>query len=283
MKHLNLLLAAVALLGLSLTGRASDIVEVIPLTDRIIMVHFDDGYVRHHQKGEARNNEWVIQDPLNVALATQLGSYTISSADDSNFGGGVQPSDIGRKSKGTDFTWLCQDYNDEVGCINSDADHAKEHWIYLYLDNPMQAGSTYTITTGDLAANGNSYELLYDPKLVSSRSEAVHVNMIGYAPAAPKKYGYVYHWTGEKGGLDLSSYAGATFWLVNTADNSVAYSGNIAFRKAANNVETGQPDDTPDDNFLGAEVYEADFSILRYSRRVPLGRGRHRQFVSLRD
>ena len=260
MKHLNLLLAAVALLGLSLTGRASDIVEVIPLTDRIIMVHFDDGYVRHHQKGEARNNEWVIQDPLNVALATQLGSYTISSADDSNFGGGVQPSDIGRKSKGTDFTWLCQDYNDEVGCINSDADHAKEHWIYLYLDNPLQAGSTYTITTGDLAANGNSYELLYDPKLVSSRSEAVHVNMIGYAPAAPKKYGYVYHWTGEKGGLDLSSYAGATFWLVNTADNSVAYSGNIAFRKAANNVETGQPDDTPDDNFLGAEVYEADFS-----------------------
>ncbi|MGB3778098.1 MAG: cellulase N-terminal Ig-like domain-containing protein, partial [Tunicatimonas sp.] len=260
MKHLNLLLAAVALLGLSLTGRASDIVEVIPLTDRIIMVHFDDGYVRHHQKGEARNNEWVIQDPLNVALATQLGSYTISSAGDSNFGGGVQPSDIGRKSKGTDFTWLCQDYNDEVGCINSDADHAKEHWIYLYLDEPMQSGSTYTITTGDLAANGNSYELLYDPKLVSSRSEAVHVNMIGYAPAAPKKYGYVYHWTGEKGGLDLSSYAGATFWLVNTADNSVAYSGNIAFRKAANNVETGQPDDTPDDNFLGAEVYEADFS-----------------------
>ena len=260
MKHLNLLLTAVALLGLSLSGHASDIVEVIPLTDRIIMVHFDDGYVRHHRKGEARGNEWVIQDPLNVALATQLGSYTISSSDDANFGGGVLPVDIGRKSKGTDFTWLCQNYNDSVGCINTDADHAKEHWLYLYLDNPMQPGNTYTISTGELAANGNSYELQYDPKLASSRSEAVHVNIIGYAPTAPKKYGYVYHWTGEKGGLDLSPYAGATFWLVNTADNSVAYSGTIAFRKAANNVETGQPDDTPDDNFLGAEVYEADFS-----------------------
>ncbi len=260
MKHLNLLLTAVALLGLSLAGRASDIIEVIPLTDRIIMVHFDDGYVRHHQKGEARSNEWVIQDPLNVALATQLGSYTVSSSDDVNFSGGVLPIDVGRKSKGTDFTWLCQSYNDSVGCINTDADHAKEHWIYLYLDNPMQPGNNYTISTGELAANGNSYELRYDPKLASSRSEAVHVNMIGYAPTAPKKYGYVYHWTGEKGGLDLSPYAGATFWLVSTSDNSVAYSGTIAFRKAADNVETGQPDDTPDDNFLGAEVYEADFS-----------------------
>ena len=254
------LLLGVALLGQSLSGYASDIVEVIPLTNRIIMVHFDDGYVRHHQKGEARTNEWVIQDPLNIELATQLGSYTISSSDDSNFSGGVLPTDIGRKSKGTDFTWLCQSYNDSVGCINTDADHAKEHWIYLYLDNPMLPGNTYTISTGELAANGNSYELLYDPKLASSRSEAVHVNMIGYAPSAPKKYGYVYHWMGEKGGLDLSPYAGATFWLVNTSDNSVAYSGTIAFRKAADNVETGQPDDTPDDNFLGAEVYEADFS-----------------------
>ena len=254
------LLLGVVLLGQSLLGHASDIVEVIPLTNRIIMVHFDDGYVRHHQKGEARGNEWVIQDPLNIDLATQLGSYTISSSEDGNFSGGVLPIDIGRKSKGTDFTWLCQNYNDSVGCINSDADHAKEHWIYLYLDNPMQVGNTYTISTGELAANGNSYELLYDPKLASSRSEAVHVNMIGYAPTAPKKYGYVYHWMGEKGGLDLSPYAGATFWLVNTSDNSVAYSGTIAFRKAADNVETGQPDDTPDDNFLGAEVYEADFS-----------------------
>lgn len=259
MNHLNKLLLNL-LVGLSASGYASDIVEIIPLTDRIIMVHFDDGYVRHHQKGESRSNEWVIQDPLNVLLATQLGSYTISSSDDPNFSGGVLPTDIGRKSKGTDFTWLCQNYNDSVGCINTDADHAKEHWIYLYLDQPMREGSTYTISTGALAANGNSYELRYDPKLASSRSEAVHVNMIGYAPSAPKKYGYVYHWTGEKGGLDLLPYAGATFWLVSTADNSVAYSGTIAFRKAANNVETGQPDDTPDDNFLGAEVYEADFS-----------------------
>ena len=76
------LLLGVALLGQSLSGYASDIVEVIPLTNRIIMVHFDDGYVRHHQKGEARGNEWVIQDPLNIELATQLGSYTISSSDD---------------------------------------------------------------------------------------------------------------------------------------------------------------------------------------------------------
>ena len=177
-----------------------------------------------------------------------------------NFSGGVLPTDIGRKSKGTDYTWLCQSYDTIVGCTNTDADHAKEHWIYLYLDQPMQPGSTYTINTGNLAANGNSYELLYDPKLASSRSEAVHVNIIGYVPSAPRKYGYVYHWTGGKGGLDLSSYAGNTFWLVNTADNSVAYSGTIAFRKAADNVETGQPDDTPDANFLGAEVYEADFS-----------------------
>ncbi len=41
------------LVNLSLAGfaQASELLEVLPLTDQIIMLHFNDGRVIHHQRG----------------------------------------------------------------------------------------------------------------------------------------------------------------------------------------------------------------------------------------
>ena len=45
-----------------------------------------------------------------------------------------------------------------------------------------------------------------------------------------------------------------------TSDGTVAFTGQTAFRKAADNVETAWANQTPNGNFLGSDVFECDFS-----------------------
>jgi hypothetical protein len=56
----------------------SNILDVQPLTDRILMVHFKDGYVEHHKKGQPRSQEIVITDPLDLGAATRLMTRSIA-------------------------------------------------------------------------------------------------------------------------------------------------------------------------------------------------------------
>ena len=67
------------------------------------MLHFDDGYVVHHTRGQKRSDERVIVSPLDTAAASRSASYEISSADDPGYQQPRRPVQIGRKSKGTDF------------------------------------------------------------------------------------------------------------------------------------------------------------------------------------
>lgn len=255
-----LCLAALVVLFSCVYAKASDVVEVRPLTNQIIMVHFDDGYATYHKMGQKRSNETVTVIPLDQSKASLAASYSITSPDDPAFSSAANPTQVARKTKGTEFTWICEWDASVNGCVNKVHDHVKEHWVYITLPNPMKSGKTYLIQTGSLAGNGNSWTIDYNDH--STRSDAVHVNILGYNPSAPAKFGYVYQWMGDGGGLDLSSFANNDFYLVNQATGSVDFSGKIAFRKSASNDETSQTGDTPDNNFLGAEVYECDFSTF---------------------
>ena len=241
----------VALAALASPAVASDVVDVRPLTDRVILVHFDDGHVEHPGLGEPRSQATVVVDPLDVDAASRPGSYSID---------GAAPAEVGRKSKGTDFAWFTDRWVDGRA-VNDRPDHAKEHWVYLVLDEPMERGRTYTVDTGDLAANGSSWEVTFDER--EAQSEAVHVNLIGYVPSAPEKFAYVYHWMGDLGSLDLGPYEGNAFHVVDVGTGEVALGGELAFRKAADNPETFHASDSPPHgNFLKADVYECDLSAL---------------------
>ncbi|NJK85611.1 MAG: hypothetical protein HC906_06250, partial [Bacteroidales bacterium] len=165
--------------------------------------------------------------------------------------------DIGRKTKGAEFTWICNNYS-SIGCSRDGNTHIDEHYIYLFLDKALKPGKTYTVYTGELAENIKSIQFTYDEKML--RSDAVHVNQIGYSPLSPAKYGYIYHWMGDKGGIDLSGYAGNEFKIIDYKTHEVVYTGNIDFRKSADNSETYQEQDQYTKNFLGSEVYECNFS-----------------------
>jgi hypothetical protein len=239
--------------------KASDLVEVLPLTNQILMLHFDDGYAIYHKKGQARSNESVVVEMLNTMEAVKPLNYLLRSVDDANYTEGKNPTNIGRKTKGVEFTWMCKNWAN--GCVNPGPDHVEEHWIYLYLPQAMQSGKTYLLQTGTLANNGSQWTFTFDEQ--KQRSEAVHVNQIGYTPGASDKYAYVYHWAGDKGGISFSSFSGKNFYLLNLANNQIVFAGKLVFRKNKTNAETGQAIETPSANFLAADVFECNFSAFK--------------------
>ncbi len=116
---------------------------------------------------------------------------------------------------------------------------------------------------------------------VGDLSDAVHVNLLGYRPDAPAKFGYVYAWEGDGGSLDVKPLVGKTFRLLDARTGGPAFTGKIAFRKDRANPETQQVNETPGGNFLGADVAECDFSAYKTPGQVVLevdGVGRSKLF-----
>ena len=219
------------------------------MTNKIVLVHFDDGSVTYP------NTLNVIR--LNVSDAENKSKWSFASSDDADFQPSLNPVSIGRKSKGTEFikvpTWSTSaNAYDPQG-----KPWASEHWIYLVFDQEMKPGNSYSLNSGTLANNGSEWSFVYEEK--NLRSEAVHVNTLGYAAHAPK-YGYIYQWMGSLGNLDLSSSIGKKFWIYKDGADLPVKEGTIQKRKSATNAETSQPSDTPNKNFLDAEVDDCDFS-----------------------
>jgi endoglucanase len=258
-------------------AQGSELIDILPLTERIVLLHFDDGHVIHHARGQKRSDEKVVVSPLDTVLASQPASYEIASDDDPAYGKPRRPVQIGRKSKGTDFAWFVDKW-ENGRAVNTRPDHAKEHWLYLFLPEPMRRAKTYAVNTGSLAANGSRWELTFDER--RCRSEAVHVNLLGYVPAAPEKFAYVYHWMGDKGSLDLKPYAGRPFEVIDQKSERPVLHGRLVFRKPSTNPETYQKiDSPPDGNFLKADVYECDISgLTRPGRYVVSVEGVGRSF-----
>ncbi len=245
---------------------AQETIDVRPLTDRVLMVHIDEGYVQHAVAGQVRKQATAFVNPVNVNLATQPNQYQLSSPTDPAYTAAKSPTSLNRKSKPTDFAPLCEVYEVQpfygvIGCANNSPDHVMEHWIYLRLAQALQGGQTYRLTMSAGVIGGQrEIEFVFDEQQL--RSDAIHVNNIAYSTAAELKYGYVYHWLGDGGSLDLSAYDNNAFGLIDVSSGQVVYSGNLKFRKDEFAQESARGDvtETPNNNFLGAEVYECDFS-----------------------
>ncbi len=89
------------------------------------------------------------------------------------------------------------------------------------------------------------------------------MNLLGYVPASPQKFGYVFHWMGDKG-LSISSPTKAgRLASVDSESRQPVFTGKLALRTPATQTETGHKTDSPPNgNFLKADVYECDFSSL---------------------
>ena len=238
---------------------ASDWVRLSVLNDRILVLQFDDGYIEHGGYRQGQNASVTHDFPLDISKASLLESYKIFSHDDMEFAAGISPTKINRKTKGKDFSNDCN-------WVNSicDNEYINQHFIYLHLPFKLKQGFTYEIELGQLAENLNRDTFVFDFR--KSRSEAVHANQIGFKTSAPVKYAYLSHWMGDGGPLDLDSYSGVAFYLVDQQSGEMVFQGTIQKRLDLDNPTYIDLQRTPQQGFLSmSDVWECDFSDFNVS------------------
>lgn len=160
---------------------AADLRWISPVNDRILLLFFDEGDRSFDTCGTCCMLKscpliWG-SGPLDTDAADIAGNYTITSTDDTAYPPeGIAPEAVGKKIKP----------------VAGD----KAYWYYLKLpvEYALRSGKTYTVTTDTLAANTTGETFVFDEHAL--RSEAVHVNQIGFDPKAARKYAYVYQWMG---------------------------------------------------------------------------------------
>jgi endoglucanase len=247
------------LLAVQLHSQSNLTVEILPVSDRILMLHFDEGEVDHPEGGEPFNSDVVTKTNLNTEAAGLTGTYSVQSSTDANYTSPQAPLTVNRKRKGTDYANQC-DWNGWE-CNLDENDVVFDHWIYIKFDDAFQSGSSYTLSVADVGSGNLAINFTFDE--FEMRSECIHVNLVGYVTAAEKKYAYLYHWMGDGGSMDYASYEGQPFYLVNTTTDEIAFTGQVHFRKAFDNAEFAYTNQSPNGNLIGADCYECDFSSFQ--------------------
>ena len=245
------------------TSKATKLVEILPVDNRCLVLHFQDGAVEYNWDDTISGscNGWdyfhtekwslcpdkdqyiAFGNPLNVELVKQPGSFRILSKDDENYSeNGTVPISVFRKSK----VWEA---------AIDERKPAMHHWIYLELPFPMQTGKTYTLKIDGKTNSGEELKLFTFDEL-NQESPAIKISNIGYEAGAAFKSADLYLWMGDGGGRDFSRFYGTPFYLVDAKSEKKTYTGKLKFRMSK------QAEPEYDRDFTGTDVWECDFSLF---------------------
>ena len=244
-KVMRNLIFSLVLLMISFSSISQELVEVSPITDKILMLKWKEGTIEYAAEGEWWGNGDVVnRSIMDTSLIKKSSSFLIRSETDARYNSANEPDSVGFKMKVHEATW-----KDNTPILN--------HTVYLFLPDSLIPGNTYTINYKKLGTSDSVVNYFFDPLEVFS--ETIHISQIGFVPDAAFKVGYLYQWLGDAGPLDLSEYEGQNFHLIDE-NNNVKYTGKITKRK---DIDTGSLDsyNKLDGSFYsGADVYECNFS-----------------------
>jgi hypothetical protein len=234
---------------------ASDLMDVMPVTNKILCLYFVDGHVDYGTYGSQATSSKAYQNPLNTAQVSSLTNYSITSPDDQNYASLTHPINAGRKSRGKDYVSMF-----------AQTKYVLEHFVYIELPSVLQNGKRYKLSLNNLNVdNVKETEFVFNDRTM--RSPAVHVNQVGYAPTGAK-IAYVSQWMGDfntaldaNGGLNLDSFVGAPVHVIRVADGAIVFTGALAKRLSKSTAES-QSADFPIKNFSNTDVWECDFSTF---------------------
>lgn len=257
---------ALALLAAEPAQQTADLMEVLPVTDRIVAFHFREGHVTYPQVKpdgsyvKGRIGRPYFDAPLAQEAVEAEESYRISSSDDPAYAEPLQPLRVGFKAKGLGFMGPGQN-----------PQHLRAFTVYAELPHPLQPGRQYRFDAQRLSGNDGIHEFAFD--VTRLRSPTIQVNQVGFTPDAPK-FAFLSQWMGNfaspdhaQGALDLSPYHDAAWQIRDVTDGSVALRGQGLRLQKSRTEADGHP---KLGNWTGADVYEIDFSELRKPGRYVL-------------
>lgn len=237
--------AAIALIGFTpALAHAAKLVSVSVLDRDYLVVSVLDGEVTHELEKVTR-----YTPDLSTTAATLASNWMVKSTADAGYtGAGKNPTAISRKKKmngQSQGSWVSSDYTYE---------YTYQHWIYLKLPTSLQQGNAYTLEIA-AATNLDQTSVPFTFDVYSSRSEAVHVNLVGYTPEAAHKSADLYHWMGDGGARDYTSFVGNKVYVYDVTNKQSTAVGAVAFWKASGGDVGGY-------NIMRSSVWTADLSTI---------------------
>jgi endoglucanase len=187
--------------------------------------------------------EGIEGDPLLHFLGENPANFKIASKDDPAFQPPQQPEAVFRKSVPIDWQMPMNVF-------------PMRHRIYLQLKGKLTPGKSYQIAVSNLNVRNPELSFVNNPNKV--RSDAVHVNQLGYRPDDPGKRAFLSTWLGTGGALIYPE--GLRFSVVNDATGKSMLSGTVKLVLAPEQTETLAGKDTP--NHSKTAIYSMDFDAL---------------------
>lgn len=184
----------------------------------------------------------VVGEKFDTDWADRTTSYAVRSVDDPDYSSAETPRAVHRKSKPSDLGM--------IGIYQFDC--STENAIFLRLPRPLIMGKTYQVLFRDSSLPPHSF-IADSSKL---RSEAVHVNQIGFRPDEPAKVAFLSCWMGNGGGLKYQD--DLVFTVVEDSTSRPVFTGHAVLAKAA----TDKTEDAYKKNYNGTDVHLLDFTAL---------------------
>ncbi len=184
----------------------------------------------------------LVGKPLNMEWAEKTESYRLSSPDDPDYRAETAPTAVHRKSRPSNLAQI----------DGFDFQAQMEHLLYLKLPKPLKAGKRYRLTFS--GENLPAHSFAFEPSRM--RSEAVHVNQLGFRPDDPVKIAYLSCWMGRGGGVKYAP--GTRFQILENGSGQAVYEGRIRLSKAADD----KTEDVYNRNYNGTDVYAIEFTPL---------------------
>ena len=232
--------------GAPLRVEAAKVLSVGALDKDYLVVQISDGDVAHEQPGEKVTR---YTPELSASAATQASNWLIKSDQDPSYGtAGKSPTACSRKKKLSGHSqgdWVSSDYAYE---------YTYQHWLFLKLPTSLVQGAAYTLEIA-AATNADVTTQPFTFDIYNSRSEAVHTNLVGYAPDAPHKAADLYAWLGDGGARDYKSFVGNKVYIYDVTAKQATEVGQVALWKASGSDVGGF-------NLTRSTVWTADFSSV---------------------
>ncbi|MEI7613001.1 MAG: glycoside hydrolase family 9 protein [Betaproteobacteria bacterium] len=202
--------------------------------NRSTLIHFDQVADR------LPNRDW-LDTP---------GSYEVTSPTDAAFAKPRAPSQVDRKTRPIDLAETAPDTYSPPPQL---------HTVYLRFDTPFREGQEYRVRIH----GGKLPDQVFRFNSEQTRSEALHVNTLGFHPADGKKIGFLSAWLGSGGSLSFP--ADQAFKVVVDGTGESVFEG-----KASLSLSATLGEDHQYRNFSGTDVYLLDFSSFKRVGRFRL-------------
>ncbi len=200
------------------------------------------GWLIGDQRNWLTTYERIDGEPLLDFLADDPATYTLESIDQSATAKGIKPLAVHRKSRVSHWA-------------QGPGELALHHTLYLKLPQNIPHRSKWKLMLGDLNTQQRDVEFNFDVSHV--RSDAIHVQQIGYRPDDPIKRAFVSCWLGNGGVLPQPDVV--RFLLIDDATGKHVYTG-----QGQRHFPADQPElMAREANFNGTDVARLDFSDFK--------------------